>query len=151
MPASNTARKTVRKTIPTSRIILKQDVRSAKAVEAHRTQERARLRNYQTIEAVAQEQQILQARTREYRKRSQTESRDNAAASGRKAVFSTVSSAPTAAGSNWFVLILVTMFGLIIFYTLVTNPTPTSKFASSLGNWLSLISTSNPIFQKKAT
>ena len=136
---------------PTTVHVIRQDVRSANAIERTRTQQRARLRNYQTIEAVAQERQVLAARTKEYRNRNQSESRSTSAAQGRSTVVSAVGRAPSATGSSPVLLILFTMFGLIVFYTLVTNPAPTSKFAGSLGNWLSLISTSTPIFQKKVT
>lgn len=136
---------------PVSTVLVKQDVRSANAIERTRTQQRAKLRNYQTIESVAQEQQVLAARTKEYRSRSNRESRDTNASAGRQSVVSAVGRAPTAAGSNAFVLILFTMFGLIVFYTLVTNPSQSNTFFGSLSNWLSLVSTSTPIFQKKVT
>lgn len=136
---------------PVSTVLVKQDVRSANAIERTRTQQRAKLRNYQTIESVAQEQQVLAARTKEYRSRSNRESRDTNASAGRQSVVSAVGRAPTTAGSNAFVLILFTMFGLIVFYTLVTNPNQSNTFFGSLSNWLSLVSTSTPIFQKKVT
>lgn len=130
-----------------SSVVVKQDVRSANAIERNRTSQRAKLRNYYTIESVAQEKQVLAARTQEYRNRRSEESTINNGKAGRQAVFSAVGK--PSSDSSPFLLILFTMFGLIIFYTLVTNPSPSSKFFGSLGDWLSLISSSTPIFQKK--
>ncbi len=129
----------------------RQGVRQAKAIEKNRTLERAKLRNYYTIEAQAQEKQILAARTKEYRSRRGEQESHDAARAGRSRVTSAVSSgaAPVKGGINYIMLILVTMFLLIAFYAMVTKPQPTATFFGSLGDWLSLLSTSNPLFEKR--
>lgn len=135
-----------------SRLLLKQDVRGAKAIESHRTLQRARLANFQASEKVVSEKQVLAARTREYRSRRDEASLVSNAQKGRSTATGAASSivrAPGRVDSNPILLILFTVFGLIIVYTVVTNPGPTGTSLNRLSNWLSLISTSTPIFQKK--
>jgi hypothetical protein len=133
-------------------VLLKQDVRGAKAIESHRTQERAKLRNYETIERVAEEQQVLASKTREYRKRRSEVSTESNAAAGRNVAYSNAGKIiHPGSGSNPFILILSVWFIAIVFYAMVTRPQPTTTFLGSLSDWLSLISTSTPIFQKKGS
>jgi hypothetical protein len=140
-------------TVPAKIIIEnRQGVRQAKAIEKHRTEQRARLRNYETFERVTQEKQILAAKSVEYRKRRGEDERHDDSQKGRQRVYGTVgtAAAPVKSGINHVILIMLTMFGLIAFYAMVTKPQPTSRFFGSLGDWLSLLSTSSPIFQRRS-
>ncbi len=162
------AAKAVAKKAPSSTVVVKQDVRSANTIERNRTREtskrrveaenirevnrgiRRQERNTDLSErSVANAQQIARVTAAGRQRRAQART-ETSGAQGRQAVYSAAGKA-TSPGSSPILLILATMFGLIVFYTLVTNPQPTSRFAASLGDWLSLISTSTPIFQKKVT
>jgi len=140
--------------VPTSKLIVeqRQGVRQAKAIETHRTNERARLRNYDTIESVAQEKQILAARTREYRGRRAEQSLQTSAQQGRNRTYGAVSNAtaPVRHGLNGILLIIVTMFGLIVVYALVTHPSPTSGFLNRLSTFFAALSTNAPLFETTA-
>ena len=152
MTAARAAKTATRVRTRTRPVVIKQDVRSAKAIETHRTNERARLRNYETIEKVAEEQQVLAAKTREYRARRSEVATETNAKAGRNAAYSGATAIlQPKSDSNPILLILFVMFGLIVFYAMVTRPQPTSRFFGSLSNWLSLISTSTPLFSQKDT
>lgn len=52
-------------------------------------------------------------------------------------------------GPNPLMLILFTMGGVIILYAMITQPDPTSRFFTSMREWVKLIYTSDPIFSVK--
>ena len=122
-------------------------------VERNRTNERARLSNFETGERQIRTQQRLAAETSEYRSRRIEAGRTKSAQAGRERVYDAVGTAAKPAGSamNSAIVVLMVVFGLIIFYSLVTHPQPTSTFFGRLGNLLGAISTNAPLFEKTAT
>jgi hypothetical protein len=97
------------------------------------------------------------ARTREIGNRQSIylkEDRDIAAQRNKRAAVSYATEGVRSAAKpavNNIMLILFTMFGLIVFYALVTSASGTSRFFNSLGNSLALISTSTPLFKTAKT
>lgn len=148
------ARIAAKKSTPSKVIVEhRQGVRQAKAIETHRTNERARLSNFQASERVISDKQILANRTKEYRNRRSESESHTSAQKGRNVAYGAVgnATAPVRAGVNGVMLILVTMFGLIIVYSLVTQPSSTSSFLRRLSNFFAQVSTNAPLFEVTAS
>jgi hypothetical protein len=107
----------------------------------------AKMQHTQTEERAVQEQQHQQTRV-------ETES---ALASGRRsraargAITDTaVSTATPSSNSGLIMTVIFMMAGLIVVYTLVTNPGPTTGWLGTLGNSLHALSSNKPLFTTTA-
>ncbi len=144
------------------------NIRSAanaqKRVETHRTQqrsvlarnitnERGRYENYRTFEQGIRTKQDLALKTKEYRQRRSEQELHKAGQVGRERAYSAVgtATAPARAGANYVLVFLFMVFGLIVFYALVTQPQSTSTFFGRLGNLLAAVSTNAPLFETTGT